>query len=152
MKGILESVPQFFYIVIAIVVALLLFGMLFQFFGQFKKSEEISISGNKDDVAKKITTYIQECWRDNREGLNPNSDVCRIIDMNSTEIVKEYDVTKHLDCKLIPNDRCDPDDCSSCKSPDYPEQDKLIWDVQDKEGKIKISYSGSDRRIEVVQI
>jgi len=152
MKGILESVPQFFYIVIAIVVALLLLSMTFQFFNQFKRSDELKIAGNRMDVAKKIAAYIQECWTENREGLNPNSDVCKIVNMNSTELVTEYDVTKSLDCKTIPNNKCDPNDCSNCKSSNYPDQDTVVWDVRDKESKIRISYSGSDRKIEVVQI
>jgi hypothetical protein len=59
------------------------------------------------------------------------------------------DIVGNLNCKYIPDNDCSPDNCSFCISDKYPSQDKIIWNVSKNETKLKITYSGFDRRIEL---
>lgn len=152
MKGILESIPEFFQIIVAIVLCILLFTLLFQFWKSFSQTGEITVSGNKDQVSTDLAKYIQDCWRDNREGLGPESAVCKIISVKSSQKFSELDVAKKLDCNFLPDNDCSPDDCSFCKSQRYDQQDRLIWNVTNRQTKIKISYSGADRVIYVDEL
>jgi len=152
MKAILESIPEFLQIAVAIVVALLLISLIFYFSNIFSQERTSSLTGDKEFVAEKIAGFIKTCWRDNREGFSSKSSVCKIINMTSDEIVTERDVTNYLDCEIIPNNKCEPDDCSSCTSNKYSNQDKVEWYVVRAQTKIKISYDGSNRIIKVSEL
>jgi len=152
MKGILESIPEFLQIVVGIAVAIILFGLIFNFTGLFKDKNAISVSGKKDNVAKSLAKFIEDCWKNNREGLAPDSKICKIVSIKSEDLVTELDVTKYLNCKLIPNNECESGDCSQCISDRYEDQDRVKWDVAKKETKLKITYSGSERVVYVDEV
>jgi hypothetical protein len=149
MKGILESIPEFLQVVIGIAVAIILFGLIYNFTGIFKDKGDVSITGKKDDVAKKLATFIEDCWKDNREGLAPDSKLCKIVGIKPNDLVTESNVVKYLNCNLIPNNECESEDCSNCVSDRYENQDRVKWDVTKKETKLKITYSGSERVVYV---
>jgi hypothetical protein len=66
--------------------------------------------------------------------------------------VTESDVVKHLNCQLIPDNKCESGDCSSCTSDKYDDQDKVKWDVSKKDTKLKITYFGSERVVYVEEV
>jgi len=152
MKGVLESIPEFFQVVIALAVAIILFAMIFQFSGMFKQTDQSILSGKKSDVAKSLAKLIEDCWRNNREGLSPDSAICKIIDIKSDQLVVELDVVSNLNCNFIPDNNCTPNNCGSCISNKYANQDKVLWEVSKNETKLKITYSGSDRIVEVKEV
>ena len=147
MKGILESIPEFMQVVVAIAIGIVLITITFEFFNSFQQSNQITISGTSSDLAKAVAQQITSCWQDHRDGLDPQSDVCKIIQVNSANNFSEYDTVKFLDCSVIPDNVCPPNNCSSCVSNNYSDQDKIKWDVTTFPANISISYSGDQRAI-----
>src|SRR3989338_5464695 len=146
MKGILETIPEFFQIIAGIAVALILLLLVFQLTGGFKNSSEVNLSGDKQKIASTIANYIVTCWDQNRNGLSPKSSVCKNINIISNSTITEFDVTKSLNCENIPNNNCTSGDCSSCVSKRYPNQDKVkLYITSDKN--FTISYDGYERAI-----
>jgi len=152
MKGILESVPEFMQVVVAIAIGIALVALTFEFFRNVNQSNQMEISGSKFDMAKTVAQQILQCWKDHRYGLDPESDVCKIIKINSANSFSENDTLRFLDCKAIPDNVCPPDDCSGCTSSSYSNQDKIKWDLQNFPANISISYSGDQRAIVVSSI
>jgi len=152
MKGILESIPEFLQIVIGIAVAIILFGLIYNFSGIFKEKGDVSVAGKKDDVSERLAKLIEDCWKNNREGLAPDSKPCKVVGIKSDDLVTEVDVVKYLNCKLIPDNSCESGDCSQCISDKYDDQDRIKWDVTKKETKLKITYSGSERVVYVEEV
>jgi hypothetical protein len=149
MKGILESIPEFFQVLIALSVTIILFAMVFQFTDIFRQSDKITLTGKKEDLAKNLADIIQDCWRKNREGLSPNSAICKTVNLKSDKLVTELDVVRNLNCNYIPDNKCKGEDCSFCVSKKYPDQDKISWHATKAKTELKITYSGYDGIIEV---
>jgi hypothetical protein len=156
MKGILESIPEFFQIVIALAIAIILIATTFYFFSTQTKGSNVEISGSVDQISTRLVDYVQNCWKDHRNGLDSQSAVCNIATIKISmpgrvDTVTEANVTKFLDCKTIPNNACLPDDCSKCTSSKYVEdqQDKIKWEFNNSTIYMQISYSGFDRVIEI---
>ena len=152
MKGILESVPEFFQIIVALGIAVLLMMLTANFLGLFNKSDQVYAKGTKFDVAKVLARNAADCWKNNRNGLSDRSQVCKEAKIDSNELVTEYDITKVLDCQTLPNNYCSDGDCSFCASSRYPTQDRLVLDLKNKNTTVRISYSGSSRQIEITDI
>jgi hypothetical protein len=152
MKGILESIPEFLQVAVAIAIGIILIVMTLQFFGNMQQSNTLKISGNRLSMAKVVAQQIQSCWKDHRYGLDSESDVCKTIQIDSGTGFSEKDVVQFLDCSSLPDNDCVPDDCSKCVSDKYDNQDKIRWDVQGFPSNISITYSGSDRTIFVEQL
>jgi len=155
-KGILESIPEFFQIVIALAIAVVLISLTFYFFSLQTQSRMIEISGDVTQISSALIKHVENCWKDNRNGLNSQSSVCNIIKIKISQpgfvnTVTENNVTRLLHCDVIPNDDCFPDDCSGCVSPRYPDdqQDKIRWEFDNSTVYMQISYSGADRLIEI---
>lgn len=146
-KGILESIPEFMQVAVAIAIGIVLILITYEFFNSTQQSNILTISGNRVDMASAVAKQIQDCWKNNRYGLNSQSDVCKIIKVNSQTGFSESDVVKFLDCSTLPNNSCPPDDCSSCTSDRYTDQDKIKWDIQTFPVNMSISYSGDQRAI-----
>jgi hypothetical protein len=151
-KGILESISEFFQVVVALAVALFLIILAVTYFGLFNQSRDTGVVGSKDTVASKIAEVVEKCWEDHRYGMDSQSAICKTIDMEADELVKESDVTKYLHCDIFPNSACVDGDCSSCTSKRYSQTDRLVWDVSDKKAVINIAYSGSKRVVEVEEV
>ena len=151
-KGILESLPEFFQVVVALAVALLIIMLAANYFGIFNQSRETGVAGSKEKVAETIAKHAQRCWDDHRNGMDPTSAICKTIDMESDELVTELDVTKFLNCDAFPNSKCDIGDCSFCTSKKYTQTDRLVWDVASKKAVVEVAYSGSKRVVEVEEV
>jgi hypothetical protein len=147
MKGILESIPEFMQVAVAIAIGILLITITFEFFRNTQQSNQMTISGTKDDMAKAVAQEILTCWKNHRYGLDSESDICKMININSANKFSEKDTIKFLNCATIPDNSCPPDDCSSCTSGGYTDQDKIKWDLQNFPANISISYSGDQRAI-----
>jgi len=148
MKGILETIPEFFQIFAALAVAVLLFILLFQLTNVFRNSSDANLSGDKLKISSTLASYIETCWDQNRDGLSPTSSVCKFVNLTSLVRVSEIDITKKLDCEFIPNNKCLPNDCSFCTSKRYSDQDKVKWFITD-DMNFTISYDGSERSVHV---
>jgi len=132
MKGILESIPEFFQVVIALAVAIIIIAMATQLTGVFNKPPT-QLSGSKYSVAQSLSKLVSECWSKHRNGLDAESAVCNVLNISSNGVVEKSDVTELLNKKVLP-------------------EDKLVWSLTKNETAIKITYSGYDRVIEVREI
>lgn len=151
MKGAIETLPNFIYIIVAVAIGLFLFSLLYSYSGLFKEETAI-LEGDKNYIAGKIADEIEDCWRLHRNGLDSVSGICRELTINSSDYFTEKDVTGFLDCQSIPNVNCAPENCSFCTSDYFDNQDKIKWFVENKEGIIEISYLGFERVIKVGEI
>ena len=152
MKGILESIPEFMQVAIALVIGIVLIVITYEFFRTMQQSNLIEISGSRSEMAKSVAQQILSCWKNHRYGLDSQSDICKIIKINSINKFSENDTLKFLDCKIIPDNICTPDDCRDCVSDNYADQDKIKWDVKNFPTNISISYSGGERAIIVTSL
>jgi hypothetical protein len=147
MKGILESIPEFMQVLVAIAIGIVLITITFEFFSSIQQSNRATISGTSSDLAKAVAQQVLSCWQNHRDGLDSQSAVCKIIQINSANNFSENDTLRYLNCNTIPDNVCPPNDCSSCISSNYADQDKIKWDVTTFPGNISISYSGDQRAI-----
>lgn len=138
-------------IAVALAIGIILIIMTFQFFRGIQQSNVLKISGSKVDMAKTVAQQIATCWKDHRYGLDSQSDICKIVQVDSTSGFSEKDVLQFLDCATLPDNDCAPDDCSKCVSEKYENNDKIKWDVTKFPSNISITYSGSDRTIFVIE-
>ena len=150
-KGILESIPEFFQIIVAIAIALILIVITFHFFASQNQGNNIEVKGNVDQVSSRVAQYLSNCWNDHRQGLDSVSAICFTVKINTATPITEKNVTKFLDCGTIPDNNCTPDDCSKCTSSRYPDnsQDKLIWNFDNSTQYVEISYLGANRSLKV---
>ena len=146
-KGILESVPEFLQVIIAIAIGVVLITLTFEFFRSIQEKQQIQISGSGYDMARLVSDQILTCWKNHRYGLDSQSDVCKIISVNSNASFSEKDVIGFIDCKSLPDYICPPNDCRSCISDKYSDEDKIKWDVKSFPANISIEYSGDKRAI-----
>ncbi|MCK4429385.1 MAG: hypothetical protein KAU95_03350 [Candidatus Aenigmarchaeota archaeon] len=151
MKGAIETMPSFIYIIVAVAIGLFLFSLLYSYSGLFKEETTI-LEGDKNYIAQEIANEIENCWRLHRNGLDSVSGICKELTINSSDYITEKDVAEFLDCQSIPNANCEPENCSFCVSDYFNEQDKVKWFVENKEGIIEISYRGFDRIIKIREI
>jgi len=152
MKGALETLTDYMYLIIAIVIGGLMFYFIAQTSGFFSNSHDTTVYGDSSQVSKRLATEIEACWNKHRGGLDSLSDVCSELQVNATQPFSEWTVTKALDCKKMPNNKCSIGNCSFCVSPHYDDSDRLGWSVKSQNAVVSISYSGSERRIMVGEI
>lgn len=152
MKGILESIPEFLQVAVAITIGIVLILITYQFFRTQQQSNQITISGSRYDMARIVALQITDCWKNHRYGLDSQSDVCELITVNSSNNFTENDTVKFLDCTVIPDNVCPPFDCSRCTSEKYTDQDKVKWEVTTFPANISIAYSGDQRAVIVASI
>jgi len=133
-KGIIEAIPGYFYILIALLIGGIMIMFLLQFLGE--KSFIIS------QIPKNIAKLAHDCWKLNRYGMNTESSVCFV--MNISDITNESEITKYLKCEELPNNLCYPDNCSFCTSKYAINNDSLEAFIENS-GYIKIAYV--DKRI-----
>jgi len=151
MKGILESIPEFFQIVAGIAVAVILIFLAFQLTSTFRDSSEANLSGDNRKISSSLAKYIETCWDQNRNGLSPTSSICKYVNISSSTIVSEFNVAKLLNCDGIPDNLCPPDNCDFCISKRYSEnQDRVKWFITDDRN-FTISYNGYERAVLVGQ-
>lgn len=152
MKGALETLTDYLYLIIAIAVGAIMISFIAQYSGIFSAAEDTSVFGNKAKVSERIAEEIQKCWDLHRGGLDSSSDICIELKVSCTQNFSEKSVTDYLDCKRIPNNNCTPGNCTSCTIKSYDDKEKVEWYVSSREALLEISYSGSKRRIIVREI
>lgn len=151
MKGVIETIPSFIYIIVAVAVGIFLFSLLYNYSDLFVQ-KQVVLEGDKNYIAKKIANEIENCWKQHRNGLDSVSGICKKLTIKSTDYFTEKDVTGFLDCQSIPNINCTPENCSFCISDYFDDQDKIKWFVENKKATIEISYLGFERVIKVSEI
>jgi len=151
MKGVIESIPAYLYIVVAFAVGILMVALLYKYSGLFFEKKNI-VEGNRNQVAEILAQLSMRCWDEHGRGTDPNSDVCETLDLNPSEIVTERDVTGFLECEILPNSDCSPNDCSFCVSPFYDDTNKLDVIINTIMTQIKISYYGHLRKIIISEV
>jgi len=156
MKGMLETIPEFFQVIIALVIAGVLIATTFYFFSVQSRSSRVEISGDVNQISSRIADYIANCWKDHRNGLDPKSAICyvatiKISGAGRLDVMHEANVTKFVSCENIPNNDCFPDDCSKCTSDKYAadQQDRIKWNFDNSTIYMEIAYSGGDRAIKI---
>lgn len=148
MKAILEAIPEFYLIIIGLVVVALMFSIVSIYYPQLEAPKTIK---NSESAAKILAEKSIDCWLNHRSGLDRENDICYSVDIELDKVLTEEMFTKYLDCKALPNSLCDDKVCD-CKSPDYEDQDKVKWLVRNNETTIKISYDSNNRRISILDV
>jgi len=153
MKG-EEVIPAFIYITVALFVGLMMILMISKYSTSFfQEKKNITIKGNDEKISERLAKIIEECWEDNRKGLEELSSVCKEVNFENSLQIKEKNINKFLNCKILPNFNCyDPDtsdDCSSCSSEYFDDNDKIIWLAEPTNKWISIRYDGGERKIMV---
>ncbi len=151
MKGIIEAIPAYLYIIVAFAVGILMVALLYRYSGLFFEKNN-TVEGNRIQVAEILAQLTMRCWNENGRGTDPDSDVCETLDLKSSDIVTERDVTEFLDCEILPNSDCSPEDCSFCDSLFYDDMNKLDVNINSNTAKIKISYYGHLRKIIISEV
>lgn len=156
-KGAIESIEDF----IMIAAALALVAFLFMIIGSYWPSGEkgvprgvevagkvAGINASKVDV-NEVSRYLAEnaadCFRKNRYGLEPKSQSCMKMKIETPEAITEGNVTANLKCEDLPNNDCPG--CGKCVSARTTEQDKLFVNITRKESWVEIRYDGGERKI-----
>ncbi|MBN2094659.1 MAG: hypothetical protein JW727_01295 [Candidatus Aenigmarchaeota archaeon] len=149
MKGALDTLTDYMYLIIALVIGAIMFYFIARYSGVFDTSADDVLFGDTSHVSKRLAEEIELCWENHRGGLDPSSDICAEIIVNATGNFTERTVTQQLDCKQIPNNICSTGNCSFCTSESYDDQDKLKWSVGAKDALVEISYVADGRYISV---
>jgi len=149
-KGALEAIPGFLYIAIGIAVGLLMLFLTYKFLGGFTSNKNI-INGDETKVAMKLAKIAEKCWKEHKMGLDSRSAICRTLKLNAQSMIYEKNITMFLNCNLLPNSDCYPDNCEFCSSERYEDSDRLDLYIETNECEIQITYSGNDRKIVIVK-
>jgi hypothetical protein len=144
MKGILESIEQFLMVAAALALVAVMISLVFNL---WPGPEQTGVAGKKDEVSRILAEKSWECFKKHRFGADPKSGVCFTLELTSDELITESDVTRFLNCEELPNNDCHG--CENCVSGRMTEQDKLTYKVEKANTFFKISYSGSDRKVEI---
>lgn len=148
MKGIIEAIPGYLYVIIGLVVGLLLLTIIFKFSRIFFSDRNV-LKGSELDTAKILAEVSESCWKDHRHGLDAKSGVCKTLEIDPPVEITEKNMTRFLDCPLLPNSNCYPDDCRFCSSEYYKDTDKILWFIESHASEIKVMYSGDERKIKL---
>ena len=105
---------------------------------------------DEEDIASSLVKIIENCWGDNRRGLEDKSSVCKEVKFEENLKIDEKYLNDFLDCELLPNSDCYPNDCSECLSPYFDDNDKIVWFAEPDNTELKINYFAGKRRIVVV--
>ena len=152
MKGALDTLTDYLYLIVAILVGALMLYFVAKYAGIFSTSEDNDVFGDRVRVSQRIASEIEKCWDQHRGGLDSSSDICIELKVNCTQNFSEKTVTDFLDCKKIPNNNCTPGNCSACTLKSYDDKEKVEWYVSHSNAVLEISYSGSKRRVIVREL
>lgn len=152
MQGALDSLTDYLYIIVALVIGAMMFFFVTGRGSLFDSEDEAVIFGDKNYVSQRLAEEIENCWELHRRGLDSESAVCSEFRVNSTDYeFSEWSVSKELDCEFLPNAECLPGNCSFCATGGA--EDNLDWEVPlTKNSYVAITYSGSERIIKVMDV
>ncbi|MFH1433014.1 MAG: hypothetical protein ABIG84_07405 [archaeon] len=148
-KAAILAYPEVIMIIFALALGILLFSIANKFGSGVKNSfVEDNLEGEPKFVAEYLVTLSQDCWKLNKKGAAPNSDVCFTIKINATDNVTETLFNEFLDCEYLPNNHLNLDNIADNKC---GKEDKVYWELIEKDTEVKIAYSASRRRIEIIE-
>jgi len=148
MRGIIESLSEFYIIVLGIVVIGILFATLLNYYKILENPENIVLT---DNVAENLAGKAMSCWEKHRAGLDRESDICYQITIRSDHVITEQEFTGFLNCEKLPNNICDWHECD-CSSPFFEDQDKVDWFVFHENATVVITYDGNHGKIRVAEV
>ncbi len=147
MRGIIESLSEFYIIVLGIVVIGILFTTLFNYYGIFENPENVVFTSN---VAENLADKAVKCWEEHRSGLDRESDICYQITIRSDHLITEQEFTGFLNCDKLPNNICDGHECD-CSSPFFEDNDKVDWFVFHENTTVIMTYDGNNQKIRIAE-
>jgi hypothetical protein len=158
MKGISQGIPAFFYVIVALVVALIMILMITNFSpGLFPGKVEVTIGGSEIEISEAMAEIIEKCWEKNRKGLESKSMICKIVNFEENLKIEEIDVNNYIDCEILPNTNCYiyPEtwsiyNCNYCSSPFFDDTDKILWLAEIENSEVRIEYWGDKRKVAVI--
>jgi len=149
-KGAIMAYPELIMIIFALALGMLLFAMVSKFGIGVKNSfEEDNIIGDPDFVSETLAILAKNCWKLNKKGNSKANDVCYTLTVNSTENYTESDFNRYLDCGYLANSRLNIENESydGCGK-----EDKVYWEIFNKDSEVKIAYVALRRRIEIIEM
>ncbi len=150
MKGSNQAIPTYLYVIIGLVIGAMMFMMISKYSKVFiSENKVITINGNNKEISEAIAKIIEGCWEEHRMSLDDKSGICKEIEFEDQLKIKEIELNEFLDCEKLPNINCYPDECE-CSSDYFDDNDKIFWYAEPENTQLKISYSGSLRKIIVV--
>ncbi|MEA3344039.1 MAG: hypothetical protein U9Q92_07810 [archaeon] len=149
-KGAISALPEIILMIFALALGVMLFSIVFKFGAGVKNSFiEDQLDGEPAFVSENLARLAQDCWKLNKRGKSPENDNCFTLKIKSTGNVTESDFNRYLDCNYLPNNFLNLENKTHHKC---GKKDKVYWEIYNKDTEIKISYSASRRRIEIVEI
>ena len=149
-KGAISAYPELILIIFALALGAVLFTMADKYTGSVKNNfVDEKLNGTVEFVSETLARLAEDCWRLNKNGNAPESDVCFTLNVSATADFKESDFNKYLGCDVLPNNYFNmetPAD-NSCGG-----QDKVFWALSNKNTEVTIKYNAKERRIELLEL
>ncbi|MFH1433201.1 MAG: hypothetical protein ABIG84_08375 [archaeon] len=144
-KAAITAYPELIMIIFALALGIMLFSIANNY-GPKNQFTDTHIEGDPDFISEKLAVLAEECWKRNKKGKAPESDVCFTLEVDSDGIFNESLLNHYLDCEYLDNNYLDRelepyDDCGK--------ENDLYWEVYNTHCTVIISYSASRRRIEI---
>ncbi len=148
-KGAISALPELILMIFALALGVLLFTMAMKFGpGVTNSFLEDNLIGDPDFVSENLAMLAKECWIKNKKGKAPENDLCVTLQVNCTDNFTESGFNEYLNCKYLPNNYLNLEDKTD---DDCGEKDKVYWEIYNKDTELRISYSASKRRIEIIE-
>ena len=154
-KGVTENLSDFYLVIIGLVVLAILYAVVFNYSDLFVGSKEKAYIGDSETAARLLAKRAMECWEDHRLGADRESAICFKYILKTDKLVTEELFTSYLNCRLLPNAICGPDNKTcSCISADFEgqDQDKVLWGLQHNDTILEIAYDSNKRKISMLDL
>lgn len=149
-KGAISAYPEIVLIIFALALGAVLFGMANNFTAGVKNNYvDEQLEGTPDYVSETLARLAQDCWKLNKKGNAPKSDVCFTVNISSTANITESDFNRYLGCDFLPNNYLNAVDVVDSKCGG---QDKVFWALNQTNAEITIKYDAQERRIEFLEL
>lgn len=149
-KGAISAYPELVLIIFALALGAVLFGMANNYSSSVKNNfVDDQIEGTPDYVSENLARLAQDCWKLNKRGNAPESDVCFTVNVSSTANITESDFNRYLGCDVLPNNYLN---AVSIVDNKCGGQDKVFWALNQTNTEITIKYDAKERRIEFLEL
>lgn len=149
-KGAISAYPELVLIIFALALGAVLFIMADKYTAGVKNNYvDEKLDGTPDYVSKTLAQLAQDCWKLNKKGNAPESDVCFSLNVSATADFKESDFNKYLGCDYLPNNYLNIENIADNKCGG---QDKVFWALSRKNTEVTIKYNAKERRIELLEL
>jgi len=149
-KGAISAYPELVLVIFALALGALLFVIANNYTAGVKNSfVESELDGTPDYVSETLARLAGDCWKMNKNGNAPESDVCFTLDVHATDDFTEADFNRYLGCDVLPNNYLNIKDTADNKCGG---QDKVFWALSRKDTEVTIKYDAKERRIELLEL